>query len=161
MRLTELSPAEQRYLSRPLPPVDHWTPLLMKSLARLLSARMKCSVNILPAAPEPNHPPSLATRQGPEVVWDGALEAMWIRARLGARARMSASCTALSRNLQHNLQQLLAETWLSMHHETLPATVCWRIVTSGSVAPTEARVTIHFADTLALMDRWAQRIIAS
>ena len=161
MRLVELSPTEQRYLSSPLPSHDHWTPLLMKGLARMLSARLKRTVKILPAASDVSLPPRSTQREMPEVLWDSALEAMWIRARLGARVRILASCTALSRNLQHNVQQLLAETWLSTHHEILPATVCWRIVTPGSDAQTEARVTIHFPDTLALMDRWAQRMIAS
>lgn len=161
MRLAELSPAEHRYLSSPLPPVEDWTPLLMKRLMRMLSARMKQAVEIFPAAPDPIHLQSITARHTPEIRWDSALDAMWVRARLGGRVYINARCTALSRNLQHSLQQLLAETWLSTRHEILPATLCWRIETLSGDTPTQARLTMHFPDTLTLMDRWAQRMIAS
>lgn len=161
MRLAELSPAEQQYLRSPLPRVDHWTPLLMNRLAHMLHARLKRPVEMLPAASVPPRPPQLVPREIPAVLWNDALEAMWIRARLGGPVRVHARCAALSRNLEHDLQCLLAETWLSTAHDMLPASVCWRIVTPGSDAPVDASLTIHFPDTLALMDRWAQRTIAS
>ena len=160
MRLAELSPAEQRYLGSPLPPVDDWPPLLTKRLARMLSARMKQAVKISFAAPDPKHPPSLTTRNTPEILWDSALDAMWVRARLGGRMRSHTPCAALSRNLQHSLQLLLAETWLSTHHEIVPATLCWRIETLQGDIATQATLAIHFTDSLPLMDRWAQRLIA-
>lgn len=161
MRLAELSPAEQRYLNSPLPPVDDWPPLLMKRLTRMLSARMKQAVEISSAAPDPKHPPSLTTRHTPEILWDSALDATWVRARLGGRMLSHTPCTALSRNLQHSLQQLLAETWLSTYHEIVPTTLCWRIETLQVDIATQATLTIHFPDSLTLMDRWAQRLIAS
>ena len=159
MRLAELSPAEQRYLNSPLPPVDDWTPFLMKRLVRMLRARMKQTVEISPAAPDSRHPSSVPARNTPEILWDSALDAMWVRARLGGRMCIHTPCTALSRNLQHSLQQLLAETWLSTQHEILPATLCWRIETPQGDIPTQATLTMHFPDSLASMDRWAQRMI--
>lgn len=161
MRLAELSPAEHRYLSSPLPPVDNWTPLLMKRLGRVLSARMKQAVEIFPAAPDLKHPPSITARNTPEIQWDSAFDSMWVRARLGGPVRTTTRCTALSRNLQHTLQQLLAETWLSAPHEILPATLCWRIEMPNGDNLIQATLTMHFPDTLTLMDRWAQRMIAS
>lgn len=161
MRLAELSPAEHRFLSSPLPPVDDWTALLMKRLARMLGARMKQAVEIFPIAPDPTRLQSLTKCVTPEIQWDSALEAMWVRARLGGPVRTTTRCTALSRNLQHTLQQLLAETWLSAPHEILPATLCWRIEMPNGDNLIQARLTMHFPDTLTLMDRWAQRMIAS
>lgn len=161
MRLAELSPAEHRYLSSPLPPVDDWTPLLTKRLARMLSARMKQAVQLSSVALDPARLPSFTERELPEIKWDSALETMWIRARLGGPVRVNTRCTALSRNLQHSLQQLLAETWLSRQHEILPTTLCWHIETSQGDIATQATLTIHFPDSLTLMDRWAQRMIAS
>lgn len=161
MRLAELSPAEQRHLSSPLPPVDHWTPLLTKRLARMLSARMKQAVALFPTTPDLQHPPSINARPTPEMLWDSALAAMWVRARLGGPVRISTRCTALSRNLQHSLQQLLAETWLSKHHEILPATLCWRIETPRDGALAQATLTIHFPDSLTSMDNWARAMIAA
>ena len=161
MRLAELSPAEQRYLSSPLPPVDDWPPLLMKRLVRMLSARMKQAVQLSSVALDPARPPSFTQRDLPEIKWDSALDAMWVRARLGGRMRVHTPCTALSRNLHHSLQQQLAETWLSSPHEILPTTLCWRIDTPQRDIATQATLTIHFPDSLTLMDRWAQRLIAS
>lgn len=161
MRLAELSPAEERYLNSPLPLVDHWTPLLTKRLARMLSARMKQAVEIIPAVSDSSRAHSPTQRTIPEILWDSALDAMWVRARLGGRVTIHTSCTALSRNLQHSLQQLLAETWRSTRHEILPASLCWRIETSKADSATPATLTIHFPDTLSLMDSWAQRMIAS
>lgn len=161
MRLAELSPAEQRYLSSPLPLADHWAPLLTKRLSRMLSARMKQVVALFPVTPDLQHAPPITARHTPEMLWGSALDAMWIRARLGGHVSNNTRCTALSRNLQHSLQQLLAEAWLSTHHEILPATLCWRIeVLQGDVAA-HASLTISFPDTLTLMDRWAQVMIAA
>ena len=161
MRLAELSPAEQRYLSSPLSPVDIWAPLLTKRLVGMLRARMKLAAQLSCVALDPARLPAFTERDLPEIKWGSALETMWIRARLGGPVRINTRCTALSRNLQHSLRQLLAETWLSTPHEILPTTLCWRIEMPNGDNLIQATLTIHFPDSLTLMDRWAQRMIAS
>lgn len=161
MRLAELSPAEHRYLSSPLPPVDAWTPLLIAHMGRVLGARMKQRVQVFRAASEPVTLSS-AEYTAPEIQWDSALDAVWLRARLGGAVRCNTRCTALSRNLQRCLQQVLAETWLSSaQHKMLPRMLRLRI----EIAPTtdvtqQAALTIYFPATPSQMDRWAQRMNA-
>lgn len=155
MRLAELSPAEQSYLSSSLPQLDDWTPVLTQRVSRLLGARMKQSVEIAPVATRRALP--RVPRETPDIVADSALNALWVSARLGGRVRSCTPCTALARNLHHSLEHLLAETWLSAPHELIPASLQWRIATDE----TDATLTIHFPDTLARMDRWARRTIAA
>ena len=156
MRLAELSTAEQRYLSSPLPPGDAWTPFLILRLSRVLGARMKQRVQIFPVAPDP-----LALGMGraaPEISWDSELDAMWVRARLGGSARIYTHCDALSRNLLRTLQHTLAETWMSStQNKTLPRTLHLRIKNAAQ----QAVLTICFPATFSQMDRWAQRMNAS
>ena len=161
MRLAELSAAEQRYLSSPLPPIDTWTPLLIQRLCRLLGARTKQRVQFFADAPD-----TLTIdmeRAAPEISWDSELDAMWVHARLGGSARIHTPCAALSRNLLHTLQQALAETWMSSaQHQTLPRMLHLRIeLTSKTGDVKQAMLTIYFPATLSLMDRWAQRVNAS
>lgn len=161
MRLAELSPAEQDFLDAPLRAVDDWTPQLTQRLARLLKARLKQSVEVLPVASHRGAAP--ARRAMPEIVADNVFEALWLHARLGGRVRGAptrgaAPCTALSRNLQRSLQHMLAEAWLSTRHPSLPDTLIWRIETQ---AADNAMLTIHFPTSMQQMTQWAQRVIAS
>ena len=163
MRLVELSTAERRYLSSPLPPVDAWTPLLIERLGRMLGARMKQRVQILPAAPDPLTIRPATGRVAPEIDWDNALDAMWVHARLGGNVRINLRCTALSRNLQRTLQQVLAETWLSSaQNKFLPLTLRLRIeISPGTGVVQQAVLTICFPETFSQMDYWARRMNAS
>lgn len=161
MRLAELSSAEHRYLSSPLPPVDTWTPRLIERLGCVLEARMKQRVQIF-RAPEPSTRSSATERAAPDIQWDSALDAMWVHARLGGHGRSNTRCAALSRNLQRCLQQALAETWLSSaQHEMLPGMLRLRIEIAASTdGAQQAALTIYFPATPSQMDRWAQCINA-
>lgn len=160
MRLAELSTAEQDYLSRPLPPVDTWTPLLTARLCGVLGARMKQRVQIVTVTSDPLNNREHAE---PEISWDSALDALWVRARLGGSARILPPCAALSRNLLHTLQQALAETWVSSaEHPSLPRALHLRIeCTSKTGEVAQAALTIYFPASLSQMDRWVQRLIAT
>jgi len=161
MRLAELSPAERRYLSSPLPPVDAWTPMLIQRLCHLLGARIKQRVQIFAVAPDTL--PVDAERITPEISWDDALDAWWVRARLGASMRIPTRCAALSRNLLHTLQQVLAETWRSpAPNKTLPHSLHFRLeCTAKNGAVQHATLAIYFPETRSQMDRWAQRVNAA
>ena len=155
MRLAELTPAERRFLDSPGPPADNWSPLLTQRLTHLLSARLKQPVALVPVPPESGRSVSNA----PHIVWNSALDVLWLHARLGGRGRPlhSQPCTALTRNLQHSLQRTLAETWLSAQHDSSPHSLCWCIETRES---DNAVLTIHFPAVLQ-MTQWAQREIAA
>ncbi|MHB8915478.1 MAG: hypothetical protein ACYC4K_06655 [Thiobacillus sp.] len=161
MRLAELSPAERSYLCSPLPPVDAWTPLLIERLCHLLSARIKQRVQIFAVAPDP----LLVEEAGeiPEISWDDQLDALWVRVRLGASTCIPTRCAALSRNLLHTLQQVLAETWRSpAPNKTLPHSQNFRIeCTAKTGAVQHATLAIYFPATPSQMDRWAQRVNAA
>lgn len=161
MRLAELSPAERRYLSSPLPPVDAWAPLLIQRLSHLLSARTKQRIQIFTIAPDPQ----LVENQciAPEISWDDELDAWWVRARLGASTRILTRCDALSRNLLHTLQQVLAETWLSpAPNKTLPRMLRFQIECTAKTGEVQqATLAIYFPVTPSQMDRWAQRVNAA
>lgn len=158
MRLAELSTAERRYLSSPLPPVDTWTPRLIARLNGVLRARMKHHVQIVAVAPDPR---TLDREHAePEISWDSALDALWVHARLGGNARITA-CAALSRNLRRTLQQALAETWMSSaQHSGLPRMVHLRIESTSNAGGAPAMLTIYFPTSLSQMDRWARRMNA-
>lgn len=162
MRLAGLSPAEQRYLNSPLPPVDAWTPLLILRLSRVLGARMKQRVQISPAASDPLTV-AANTRTAPDIRWDAELDAMWVHARLGGNVRINSRCTALSRNLLRTLRHALAETWVSSaHNKFLPGTLRLRIeISPGTGVVHQAVLTICFPETFSQMDCWAQRVNAS
>lgn len=161
MRLAELSSAEQHYLSRPLPPVDSWTPLLIVRLSRVLGARLKQRVQIFPAAPNPQAIESATGGTAPEIHWDSALDAMWVYARLGGNARINTRCAALSRNLRRTLQQALAETWVSSaQHPGLPRALHLRIESTSNARGAQAMLTIYFPTSLSQMDRWAHHMNA-
>ena len=158
MRLAELSPAERRYLSSPLPPVDAWTPLLIERLSHLLSARTKQRIQIFAVAPD-----SLleeAEHVAPEISWNDELDALWVRARLGTSMCIPTRCAALSRNLLHTLQQALAETWRSpAPNKTLPHSVNFRIEFTAKTGTVQhATLAIYFPATRSQMDCWAQRV---
>ena len=161
MRLAELSPTERRYLTRPLPPVDAWTPLLLERLSHLLSARIKERIQIVAVAPNPQLVED--EREMPAISWDDALDGWWVRARLGAGTRIPTRCTALSRNLLHTLQQALAETWRSpAPNKTLPNKLHFRLECRAKTGGIQhATLAIHFPATPSQMDRWAQRVNAS
>lgn len=163
MRLAELSTAERRYLSSPLPPVDEWTPLLILRLCRVLGARMKQRVQIFPASPHPQAIESATGRAVPEIHWNDDLDAMWVHARLGGNARIHTRCIALSRNLQCTVQHALAETWMSSaQHKFLPGTLHLRIeIFLGTGVAQQATLAIYFPATPIQMDRWAQRMNAA
>lgn len=159
MRLAELSLAEQRFLTSPLPPVDAWMPLLIQRLSHLLSARTKQRIQIFAVAP--NALLVEDEREIPVISWDDALDALWVRARLGASTRIPTRCTALSRNLLHTLQQVLAETWRShFPNKTLPHSLHFRLeCTAKSGEVQHATLAIYFPATPNQMDRWAQRVV--
>lgn len=163
MRLAGLSPAEQRYLNSPLPPVDAWTPLLILRLSRVLGARMKQRVQISLAASDPLTVDANTQRAAPDIRWDAELDAMWVHARLGGNVRINSRCTALSRNLLRTLQYALAETWLSSaHNKCLPETLRLRIeISPGTGVVHQGVLTIYFPETFSQMDCWAQRVNAS
>ena len=155
MRLAELSTAEQRYLSSPLPPVDAWSPLLIVRLCRVLGARMKQRVQIFPAPPDPLTMESTTGRATPEIDWDNALDAMWVHARLGGNVRINSRCMALSRNLQRALQQVLAETWLSSaQNKFLPGTLRLRIEISDSRFSSNLLVSLLLMTDLTATREW-------
>jgi len=157
MRLAELSPAELAYLQSPLPRVDNWSPRLGKHLSRILSARMKCSVQLVPITPARSEE---GLRDTPQIHVDDALIALWVRARLGGPLRVGTRCSALSRNLQATMQRCIAEAWLSSPSELLPKTLCWRVEVPAPGGAT-ATLTLHFPDTYQQMHAWAQRVVAS
>ena len=161
MLLAELSPAERRYLSSPLPAVDAWTPLLIERLSHLLSARIKQRIQIFAVAPDPMFVQE--TREIPEISWDAALDALWVRARLGASTRIPTRCTALSRNLLHTLQHVLAEAWRTpVANKILPSSLHCRLeCTAKTGEVVHATLAIHFPATQSQMDRWAQRVNAA
>ena len=161
MRLAELSPAEHLFLASPLPPADAWTPLLMQRLSHLLSARTKQRIQIVAIASDPMLVEE--AREMPEISWDDALDALWVRARLGASTHIPTPCTALSRNLLHTLQHALAETWRSpVANKTLPSSLRCRLECTAKTGEVQhIRLAIHFPATHSQMDRWAQRVNAA
>ena len=161
MRLAELSPAERRYLCSPLPPVDAWTPLLIQRLRHLLGARIKQRIQIVAIAPDAMTVE--VERVIPEISWDDGLDALWVRARLGATARIPTRCAALSRNLLHTLQLALAETWRSpVPNKTLPHSLYFRLECTAKTGEVQhATLAIYFPTTSSQMDRWALRVNAA
>lgn len=158
MRLAELSPAERRFLTSPVPPVDAWTPLVIARLSQLLSARTGQRIQIAVVASDPLL--VVQVRETPEISWDDALDALWLRARVGASTRIGTRCAALSRNLLHTLQQGLAETWRSpAPNKVLPHSLHFRLECAAKTGEIQhAKLAIHFPATLREMDRWAQRV---
>lgn len=156
MQLVELSAEERRFLTSPVPPPDAWTPLLVDRLQRLLSARTRQQIRIIRVVKDAL--PSVTTQPKPEIRWDDALEALWVRTRLRTRVRTATTCAALSRNLRHTLEQALAETWRSTAtNPLLPQSLHleFECAEKGGTAQ-RATLNIRFPVTLAEMDRWAK-----
>lgn len=162
MRLVELSAAERRYLSSPLPTAEALPPVLARHLGQLLGARMKQRVQIQ-TEPSPRATSDfLIGSSVPEIQWDSELDAMWLRGRLGGHSCLSQMrCAAMSQNLLRTLQRSVAETWISLSGvRTLPTALSLRVETpSDKISATHARLLIRFPSSLADMNQWAQHII--
>lgn len=166
MRLAELSAAERDYLTSPLPLETALSPLLVRHFSRVLGARMKQPVQVKTGALPGQEADFLIDTDAPVIVWDSALEAMWLRGRLGGRSGAPrASCSAMTRSLQRTLQLGLAETWISapgteIQPKTLPTVLSLRVeIQTDKISGVPAGLVIRFPRVLASMNRWADYII--
>ena len=162
MRLAELSAAERRYLSSPLPAAEALPLLLARHLGQLLGARMKQRVQIQTELNPRVTTGFLLDSSVPQIQWDSDLDAMWLRGRLGGHSCLSPTrCVAMSQNLLRTLQGGVAETWISHPGvRTLPTALSLRVETpSDKISATHATLLIRFPSSLTDMNRWAQHII--
>ena len=164
MRLAELSAAERDYLVSPLPVAEALSPLLARHFSRVLGARLKQAVQVKVGLPPGqgadfwgDSAPEIDV--APDIRWDSALDAMWLRGRLGGRS--GAACPALTKSLLRTLQLGLAETWISLPAEKiLPIVLSLRVeMTIEKIIVEQAMLNIRFPLSLCAMNRWAQHII--
>jgi hypothetical protein len=182
MQLAELSAAERRFLTSPFAPTEKLSALLVEHLSQVLSARMKRSVQVQADTCTAQNGVAVLLgdtdvaefNHAPKMSWDKALDALWLRGRLGGRSGFSGEpCAVMLKSLQRTLQLALAETWISLPAtKALPAVLSLRIQTSGNkthldkpcaekIATEQALLVIRFPPALASMNQWAQTIISS
>lgn len=180
MQFAQLSAAERRFLTSPFAPTEKLSKLLVERLSRVLSARTKRIVQVRVEADTPRNrvavlfdDPGLAElNNAPDMSWDQALDALWLRGRLGGKSDFLVQpCSVMIKNLQRTLELALAETWISLPAPKVLLTVLsLRIEISGNkpnrdkacgekIATEQAMLVIRFPPALASMNQWAQQII--